>query len=705
MGRGYQGSFWICCQCRFCPHDWSLHLACIECGHKLCSNCPPDDPIEHTVPFLTPPPEKERLSCVEVQNLPPDYDKPQPSSSWKRCRVQNMENDGPELAANNLHPIKKARTLSSPDFISASPTDTNVSEELSTDREMMQEESYERFLHALSDPSSHFARLENLEARMANTLGFSGDRSLASGQIIFDNYTSLEGCVEATTRILDAFSLLEEEEGFCENSFNILVDDSKRNAVATVKVFRYEELVHLHETMKAVSFSDQQPGDHLDESRTLDPNLLQSHSRRIIDQTRWIESQLSPLRVEYPPQGESPTSLRDMDPANAYNYPVASHTQNRLCHAFSTLYSVLRLGLISYSGSHVCEFDRSVFGLNMRNQPIQVSDNIFIRRTSLACLQSFVGGPIWLFGRHDLTGGGAAYRVSIDINTLTDLWGPASGVPLEDRPNEFHEIFTERGILRRVPDSMTNGLLDGEIPCHWEQASGLDINQRACNNSTSEDPSGENILLINIFSTMLIGMNGPHTDYQPTVVPQNSTCGTQAKPPIARTALIHQTGCPLTAATVERRVNWKLRPYSSSRTTYKKDSVQLNGGLSKTVGVGASKTWKRTPGTRHKTVIIHQCNPQHRSRSLIPFLSQMIGLEISICTGNGRRITLWEAIRLANARPALNLDQSVDDTIVRHECTHSIDEASDCVLSCWEDGRNLQKMTVSPAIRRQANGR
>lgn len=40
MGQRHEGLFWVCCNCEFYPHNWEIHRACIECGHRACRNCP-----------------------------------------------------------------------------------------------------------------------------------------------------------------------------------------------------------------------------------------------------------------------------------------------------------------------------------------------------------------------------------------------------------------------------------------------------------------------------------------------------------------------------------------------------------------------------------------------------------------------------------------------------------------------------------------
>lgn len=58
-------------------------------------------------------------------------------------------------------------------------------------------------------------------------------------------------------------------------------------------------------------------------------------------------------------------------------------------------------------------------------------------------------------------------------------------------------------------------------------------------------------------------------------------------------------------------------------------------------------TWKRIPGRSHKDGILLWCK---RKGDVTPIWGLHLGIEISLCTGNARRVTLWEAVILLHAQ-------------------------------------------------------
>lgn len=65
---------------------------------------------------------------------------------------------------------------------------------------------------------------------------------------------------------------------------------------------------------------------------------------------------------------------------------------------------------------------------------------------------------------------------------------------------------------------------------------------------------------------------------------------------------------------------------------------------------------------------------------LLPILNLFVGLEVSHCTCNARRITFWEALRLANASGNL--------------CGHGVGSVA-CLQSCWRFRDNRDRAAVN----------
>jgi len=92
----------------------------------------------------------------------------------------------------------------------------------------------------------------------------------------------------------------------------------------------------------------------------------------------------------------------------------------RLLNNCSLLLPVPSLGLISYSGSHVCTMDKSTFHTSI--DCFHIHHEFFLQRRKLACSNEFVGGPACIFGRKD--SGSTEYLLSITVEEFAYLWGP-----------------------------------------------------------------------------------------------------------------------------------------------------------------------------------------------------------------------------------------------------------------------------------------
>src|SRR5947207_11177342 len=89
-------------------------------------------------------------------------------------------------------------------------------------------------------------------------------------------------------------------------------------------------------------------------------------------------------------------------------------------YCFGLLCLVLKLGLLSYSGSHACAFDETIFYQN--RVTFQLGDFYTLRRKKLRCLNEFINGPVWIFQKKDIQDNN--YYLSTSMNQFADLWGP-----------------------------------------------------------------------------------------------------------------------------------------------------------------------------------------------------------------------------------------------------------------------------------------
>lgn len=115
--------------------------------------------------------------------------------------------------------------------------------------------------------------------------------------------------------------------------------------------------------------------------------------------------------------------------------------------------------------------------------------------------------------------------------------------------------------------------------------------------------------------------------------------------------------------------------------TYVNDSYSFSIVGGKYVTIGASMTRKRIPATKYKDQLMEWLSKPNTKEHMVPLLKIHAGLEVSICTGNARRITLWEALRLASTlKRSLGPSESADSTDIA--CAHHVGDTN-CLMNCW----------------------
>jgi hypothetical protein len=123
---------------------------------------------------------------------------------------------------------------------------------------------------------------------------------------------------------------------------------------------------------------------------------------------------------------------------------------------------------------------------------------------------------------------------------------------------------------------------------------------------------------------------------------------------------------------VEERVSYNFG-YLGTRKNYSTmEGYNVSAGMGYGgSGVGVSQTFRRRNEVTLKDNIIWQF--QQSYPDFEEFLHLQVGLEISLCTGNARRVSLWEAIRLYHIER-----RGIDPA----GCEHSIADP-ECARSCW----------------------
>ena len=226
-------------------------------------------------------------------------------------------------------------------------------------------------------------------------------------------------------------------------------------------------------------------------------------------------------------------------------------------------------------------------------------------------LREYVWGLVWVLGPNQSS---VSMAISIGVDGIVFLWGPIS----------LHRNFieTEKGLI--VPVEPSTICRQGEIECHF-------TNQTPCN--LHEEPlSPESRLLISS-----------------RALRENPNCGT-------------------TVQDAERCVADALQPPGTYRAAYVPDGItaSITAGRYATMTIG--KTWKKREGRTYKDSIVGRL--QFETTDMMPYLRLRVGLEVSLCTGNARRTTLWDTLCLAFAN--VPCSHPIGDVVCVNHCLNKL---------------------------------
>ncbi|KZN93642.1 hypothetical protein EN45_038260 [Penicillium chrysogenum] len=455
------------------------------------------------------------------------------------------------------------------------------------------------------DAARYFSELDQLELQTAQRLGM-----LNGTRIKLD---SLDDCIECLGNWQAALEYLQSQ-GFCGNTISILIEDQDRDGVASAFHISLGQVGALLETILS----------------TLEEGALKGSAMA------WMQTMLN-LDNNW---------LFDCDSVEILRY---------LCN-------ILSIGIVSFSGSHVCRFDINLWDEEMEEIPVGFGGYAFKPR-KLACLDDFIGGPAWILGKVSAPPEGM--KISLTVQDIQELWGPVSLV--EGTVDEAPIIQTERGFIIPLPiqreSSVSEALAYEEIECHWVTEIPRD---------TSDESLHMNIF-IGSRSRILIGTS------------------TGIKP-----GLVVNDKCKSSITSIGQQIACRLQYPGTSKSRYVSDGydVQLTGGQHVTAGL--VKKYKRIPKRTLKAMLITDCKtPDTR---LVPLLKLRVGLEVSACTGNAQRVTLWDALRFSQT--------STEDADHPAHCAHNIGDKN-CISSCWTRWRtmdDIDSLDVTPAQSKLLSG-
>jgi hypothetical protein len=305
--------------------------------------------------------------------------------------------------------------------------------------------------------------------------------------------------------------------------------------------------------------------------------------------------------------------------------PSMSHSRNS--HSILTLCRMtallLDLAMVSYVGSHGSPFCARFLDNNRQIVEVRgVSEDDFsfsCSMQSLACLHGFLDRTkAWVFefqsGRQLPTQMRAPAPLSIlaRMEDFADIWGPVWAIPAED--GQIKQYNVSKGVICKVKGQQNEF---HAVQCHWYSWASYHRRRVSTLLSRSED------LLLDKDDLLLIG----------AVFQQNR-------------------GCRYTLDDYEAEYGGKMGVLGTTPSYWKADSRGLSFGLSKVLGVTVSGSQKLIPQTSIKQHILAKWT-NNPTRANPGILNQYLGLEISSCTGNARRISLKTLLLLRTVSPLL----------------------------------------------------
>ena len=537
--------------------------------------------------------------------------------SHQRCVYISL-NEGPNSSSIPLylkHTQKRSLTMV-------------VAEQLRQDRESRQ--------HLLS-PNKHFRGLEDLERKIIESCRLwelfnpqpvdddVNDPHFVPNENLQDlwlrlraeprlNQPTIKVLQLIIERVLNCFHQLQEWE-FCGHSFSIIVADVDRCGVVKAVPITSEVLVQLARLTKEA---------------TSERELSLEHLELVSEQT------LAYL---------------------GFHLPEASSSR---LQSTVELLLILSLGLVSYSGSHVSDFHGSkspVCRFDIASSQY-LPRRIVLGQERLACLDGFVGGPIWVFRlKQESSPHKETQALSTSLHDLADLWGPAWMVG--DSPELIKHVIIERGIIYQpTSNDRTNrySLRDGETACHWK---------------AWEHSAGQTWATVpfRADAQLLIGANSKHT-----IFGVRKDCGV--------------IGSRLYGRSYGRNEKFQM---GTDRSRGELDSHMFNFQFSKVISIGYQVTFKRIPARTCKAMLLLEwCNEQPSPATL----DTMTGVDISACTENASRSRLWEIFQLRGVQDFIratmpdslpSTDSSLPDFLL------SISKGFDYFLQLWYSNNEFRQ--------------
>ena len=294
---------------------------------------------------------------------------------------------------------------------------------------------------------------------------------------------------------------------------------------------------------------------------------------------------------------------------------------------------LLDMSIVSYVRSHGSGFGISETRKEVTRVEVSDVDDSFAFRASftrLACLDTFLDKrEVWVFSIYNhktekkhVASESAPQPSSVltSMRELADVWGPVYSVPTASGLIKHYVV--SKGVICRV-STKRPCLVPGAVQCHY--FSRLSFFRRNASRLLSKEPD----LLLAESDTLLIGTGLKENQY-----------------------------CKYTMSQLCEDFAPDFTVLGTRESVWQTETRSATVGISKIFGILVSGTQKLIPQTTLKQHILDKwtANP---SRANPGILNQFLGVEMSHCTGNARRVSMGALMVSDSMKPIL--DRQIPD--------------------------------------------
>ncbi|KAK1772804.1 hypothetical protein QBC33DRAFT_30359 [Phialemonium atrogriseum] len=311
---------------------------------------------------------------------------------------------------------------------------------------------------------------------------------------------------------------------------------------------------------------------------------------------------------------------------------------DEICMLCRVVVLLLDLALVSYMGSHGSDFDVQYLGKH--DKDIQVGGNVLSTKTTygfrlscrrLACLDGFLDRTsVWIFRQiHEhgprVLDDSKPLPILTTMETFADVWGPVWTEPVEGSTSgEILRYHVSKGVIHRV-ETDTLPRYDGAATCHWESWPEYHYRRvtRGIKDVFRNDAKAPTTLKWD--DMLLIG-----------------------------SLLEQHESCRYSPSDFQHDSNSAFYVLGTKPSTWTTDSRSFAVSFSKLVGLAMSGTQKKLPATTVKQHIWDKWS-KNPTRANPWILHMSLGVEVSQCTGNARRVPLKDILLCDALQPRLEL--------------------------------------------------